>query len=62
MTGHWIEVKDGSWKLRSTVIGFKGISGDHSGYNLARYFVLICKRAGIMSGKSSKVCDHIILR
>ena len=55
MTGHWIEVKDGKWELQSNVIGFKAISGDHSGDNLAHYFVAICKCAGIMAKKSSKV-------
>ncbi|KAF8680603.1 hypothetical protein AX14_004549 [Amanita brunnescens Koide BX004] len=55
MTGHWIDVKEGNWKLRSTVIGFRAISGDHSGHNLARYFVSICKRAGIITEKNSKL-------
>ncbi|KAF8233070.1 hypothetical protein L208DRAFT_1268648, partial [Tricholoma matsutake] len=29
MTAHWIDVKDGKWKMRSEVVGFKAISGDH---------------------------------
>jgi len=35
MTAHWIEVKDGKWKLQAEVIRFQGILGDHSGANLA---------------------------
>ncbi|KAF8622594.1 hypothetical protein AX15_006893 [Amanita polypyramis BW_CC] len=55
MTGHWIKVKDGKWELQSSVISFKAISGDHSSDNLAHYFVVICKCAGIMAKKSSKL-------
>ena len=32
---HWIEVKGQTWKLRSEVVGFKPISGDHSGCSVA---------------------------
>jgi hypothetical protein len=31
MTAHWIEVKEKKWKMRAEVIGFKAISGTHSG-------------------------------
>ena len=55
MTAHWIEVKDGKWKMRSEVIGFKAISGAHSGENLGRYAVGLLDRVGIMSAKASKV-------
>lgn len=55
MTGHWIEVKDGKWKLRAAVIGFKALSGDHSGENLGRYAVGLLDRVGIMDKKESKV-------
>jgi hypothetical protein len=55
LTAHWIEVKEGAWKLRSEVVGFQPISGDHSGGNLGRYFVALCDRVGIMSGNESKV-------
>ena len=55
MTAHWIEVKDEKWKLRSEVIGFQPISGEHSGGNLGRYFVGLCDRVGIMSKNESKV-------
>jgi hypothetical protein len=55
MTAHWIEVKDGKWKLRSEVIAFQPVSGEHSGENLGRYFVGLCDRVGIMSKTESKV-------
>jgi len=55
MTAHWIEVKDGKWKMRSEVIGFKALSGAHSGENLGRYAVGLLDRVGIMSAKASKV-------
>jgi hypothetical protein len=55
MTAHWIEVKDKKWKLRSEVIGFQPISGEHSGGNLGRYFVGLCDRVGIMSKNESNV-------
>lgn len=50
MTAHWIEVKDGKWTLRSEVIGFQPISGEHSGRNLGRYFVSLCDRVGTAWG------------
>ena len=31
LTAHWIEVKEGKWKMRAVVIGFKALSGAHSG-------------------------------
>lgn len=55
MTGHWIEVRDGKWELKSSVIGFRVISGDHSGNNLGRYFASTCQRMGIITDKSTKV-------
>jgi hypothetical protein len=55
MTAHWIEVKDEKWSLRSEVVGFKAVSGDHSGWNLGRYFVGMCDRVGICSQEGSKV-------
>ncbi|KAF8963734.1 hypothetical protein BDZ97DRAFT_1642765, partial [Flammula alnicola] len=39
MTAHWIEVKGENWKMRAEVIGFKALSGAHSGENLGRYAV-----------------------
>ena len=56
MTAHWIEVKEDKWKLRAEVIGFKAISGAHTGENLGRYAVGLLDRVGIMDKKQSKVC------
>jgi len=55
MSAHWIEVKDGRWKMRASVIGFKGLSGAHSGENLGRYTVGLLDRVGIMNNTESKV-------
>ena len=59
VTAHWIDVKgrEGgeTWEMRSEVIGFQSVSGDHSGKNLGRYFVGVCDRIGIMNTKRSKV-------
>jgi hypothetical protein len=55
MSAHWIEVKDGRWKMRASVIGFKGLSGAHSGENLGRYAVGLLDRVGIMNNTESKV-------
>jgi hypothetical protein len=60
MTAHWIEVKDEIWKLRSEVVGFQPISGEHSGENLGRYFVGLCDRVGIMSKNESKVRSGLV--
>jgi hypothetical protein len=56
MTAHWIEVKDNKWKLKAEVVGFKAISGAHTGENLGRYAVGLLDRVGIMDMKQSKVC------
>lgn len=56
MTAHWIEVKDGKWKMRAAVIGFKGLSGAHDGDNLGKYSVGLLDRVGIMDKTGSKVC------
>jgi hypothetical protein len=56
MTAHWIEVKEGKWKMRAAVIGFKGISGAHDGDNLGRYTVGLLDRVGIMDKTGSKAC------
>ena len=55
MTGHWIEVKDRKWKLRAAVIGFKALSGEHSGENLSRYVVGLLDHVGIMDKKESNM-------
>jgi hypothetical protein len=59
MTAHWIEVKGNVWKLRSEVIGFKSLSGAHTGENLGRYAVGLLDRVGIMDEKRSKV-RHVL--
>ena len=41
--------------MRSEVIGFRSVSGDHGGENLGRYFVGVCDRIGIMNHDRSKV-------
>ena len=56
MTAHWIEVKEGKWKMRAAVIGFKALSGGHSGENLERYSVGLLDRVGIMDKNGTKVC------
>ncbi len=56
MTAHFIEVKDGRWKLKAEVIGFKSVSGAHDGENLGRYAVGLLDRVGIMDKKGSKAC------
>jgi len=48
-------------KLRSDVVAFKGLSGEHSGGNLGRYFVGLCERVGIITQSRSKVCRHLPL-
>jgi hypothetical protein len=59
MTAHWIEVKGKEWKMRSEVIGFKSLSGAHTGENLGRYAVGLLDRVGIMDDKRSKV-RHVL--
>ena len=55
VTAHWIEVKEGKWKMRNSVIGFRALSGAHDGENLGRYTVGLLDRVGIMDKKRSKV-------
>jgi hypothetical protein len=55
VTAHWIQVKKDKWAMRWEVIGFRTISGDHSGKNLGRYFVGVCDRIGIINMERSKV-------
>ena len=52
-------MKEGKWKLRSEVVGFKPISGDHSGWNLGRYIMGLCERVGICTQDVSKVIDKM---
>jgi len=55
MTAHWIEVKEGKWKMRAAVVGFKALSGNHSGENLGKYAVGALNRVGIMHKTGTKV-------
>jgi hypothetical protein len=49
VTGHWIQVEKEVWEMRSEVIGFRSVPGDHGGENLGRYYVGVCDRTGITS-------------
>jgi hypothetical protein len=55
MTAHWIEVKEGKWKMRAAVVGFKALSSNHSGENLGKYVVGVLDRVGIMHKTGTKV-------
>jgi hypothetical protein len=46
----------GNGKIKAAVIGFKAISGNHSGENLGKNSVGLLDRVGIMGKISSKVC------
>lgn len=63
MTAHWTQVVKGKWKLKVAVIGFKGLSGTHSGENLGRYAVGLLDHVGIMDKTGLKVshlvCQHL---
>ena len=55
MTAHWIEVKNGKWKMHAEVVGFQAISDDHEGENLGRYLMGLCDRIGICNENGLKV-------
>jgi hypothetical protein len=55
ITGHWIDVQGSDWTLRSAVLAFHAISGQHTGDNLGRYFYSFCERVGIFTPKNHKV-------
>lgn len=57
ITAHWIQVDESptKWTLRSQVIAFRAFSGVHSGDNIARYFIGLSERAGIITSTSSKL-------
>ena len=57
VTAHWIEVKEGKWKMRNSVIGFRALSGAHDGENLGRYTVGLLDRVGIMDKKDQRSVD-----
>jgi len=55
ITAHWIQCKSPkSWSLCHAVVAFKGIIGEHTGENLARYFIALCKWAGILDSGNPK--------
>ena len=54
MTAHWIKVKNGKWKLWAEVVGFWGISGEHSGANLGQYFMGACQQVGIVNTEDQR--------
>lgn len=54
VTAHWIEVKEGKWKMRASVIGFRSLLGAHDGENIGRYLVGTLDRVGILTKKESK--------
>ena len=62
VTAHWVDVTNGKWTLWAEVVGFRGISGEHSGANLGRYFLGVCEQVGIVNVQRSKVntfpCDN----
>lgn len=51
VTAHWIKVKDNKWKLWVEVIGFRPLFGEHSGPNLAQYFMGVCECIGIITAQ-----------
>jgi len=55
VTAHSIDIEVDKWTLRSEVIGFRTLSGEHSGQNLGRCFVGVCDRVGLIDSERSKV-------
>ncbi len=53
-------MKEGKWKMRAEVIGFKAVSGNHSGENLGRHAVGLLDRVGIMDKNGTKVLVVIL--
>ncbi|KZS87027.1 hypothetical protein SISNIDRAFT_398927, partial [Sistotremastrum niveocremeum HHB9708] len=51
ITAHWIDVSEDGWMLKGSAIAFKGVAGNHSGRNLARYFWACGKRVGIFDAE-----------
>ena len=52
-------MKEKMWKMRAEVIGFKALSGAHSGENLGQYAVGLMDHVGIMSETGSKAGIHV---
>ena len=53
MIAQWIDTNSDSWCLRSEVIAFHKISGNHSGKNLGRYFIKFTDCASITSKRKA---------
>jgi len=60
LTAHWVEsMQSGEWEIHDEVIVFYAIAGAHTGENPGRYFVRLCKQAGIITSNDSKVCKQV---
>ena len=57
VTTHWIEVNGKKWEMKAHMIGFRAISGAHTGWNLGCYLVGTWDCVGICSKEGSKVCQ-----
>ena len=55
MTAHWIEVKEKKSIMRLEVIGFKALSGAHTGENLGRYAIGLLDCVRVVDEIRSKV-------
>jgi hypothetical protein len=49
-------VKEKKWTLRAEIIGFKALSGMHSGENLGRHAVGLLDQVDITGKNQSKIC------
>lgn len=70
-TGSWMVVvlrkkRRPLWRVRSAIVGFRALEGEHSGHNLGRFLFALCMRAGIVDvdrkmskvGYSELVCTY----
>lgn len=57
VTGHWIDVDDGTneWTLRSEVFAYRRVRGPHDGENLARILAGVFDRVGVFTPEKNKV-------
>lgn len=61
ITAHWIQCKTPkTWLLCHKVIAFKIVVGLHTGENLARYFITLCKQAGILNSGNPKASVYVL--
>lgn len=54
LVGQWISILSGDWKLRTEVLAFHKVVGDHSGRNLGRLVIKLLDRAGVTSKTPEK--------